>query len=480
MSSTSVQQLPLFQPITAKSEERITQMFGEIQRLYNPLPVLFQRAIDHGTANLPTPENDVRLICYAFLVARNWNVKEAVKMAQEAIRFIDKFRLGELTMFPSGYSLRGYDEAKLVSLIGAKMGARMGSTNSDIYRCMSNMSSLSMSGFHYWDRRGLPVAYWLAGRMQTHTMLKKAKAQLPVGTSIEDYFQLFGGGLVQTGWYLCAYQDAVLAANPLPGIDMGAPRRNFCTVVVDCKGLSYKMVDKPLLEKVKATLQQMNCVFADFIHRVLVVNCPPMVKFAYTLLKSAMTEGIQQKLTFLSPENSVAALDAIIGLERVPSFMGGRCNCPGGCLACFNPNAALSAEEVVGEGDLVTEDIRLGAGSKHEKVFELAQGEEVIWEFSTTKGDDVRFWVMFYPKQAGITTNMKNGRMRVKIDKSVKRTTTEDPVVKQEKLKDGADSFMAPEDGILQLVWDNSRAMVHDKSVQMRVYKSDPLIEVTE
>ncbi|KPA84658.1 hypothetical protein ABB37_01172 [Leptomonas pyrrhocoris] len=475
-TTTAVQQLPLFQPITAKSEERITQMYEEIKRLYQPLPVLFQRAIDHGTSELPTPQNDVRLICYAFLVARNWNVKEAVQMAQEAIRFIEKFRLGDLSMFPSGYSIRGYDEAKVASLLGAPWG----STNSELYRCMSTMASLSMTGFHYWDRRGLPVAYWLAGRVQTHTMLKKAKAQLPVGTTVEDYFQLFGGGVVETGWYLCAYQDTVLASNPQPGIDMGAPRRNFCTVVVDCKGLNYKMIDRPLLEKVKATLQQMNCVFADFIHRVLVVNCPPMVKFAYTLLKSALTEGIQQKLTFLAPENSVAALDAIIGLERVPSFMGGRCNCPGGCLPCYNPNASLSSEEVVGEGDLVTEDIKLGAGTKHEKVFELAQGEEVIWEFSTTKGTDVRFWVMFYPKQAGISTDVKKGRMRVKIDKSVRRTTAENPVVKQEKLKDGADSFMAPEDGILQLVWDNSRAMVHDKSIQMRVYKSDPILEVAE
>jgi hypothetical protein len=476
MSSTTVQPLPLFQPITAKSEERITQMLEEIKRLYNPLPPLFQRPINAGTSELPTPQNDVRLLCYAFLVARNWNVKAAVKMAQEAVRFTTKLRLGEISMFPSGYNIRGYDEAKVAELVKEQWG----STNTDIYRCMSIMGSLSMTGFHYWDRRGLPVIYWLTGRVQTHTLLKKVKAQLPVGKSVEDYFQLFGGGLVQIGWYLCNYQDHSLTTNPQPGIDMGAPRRNFCTAVVDCKGLNYKMVDRPLLEKVKATLQQMNCVFADFIHRILVVNCPPMVKFAYTLLKSALTDGIQEKLTFLSPENSVAALDAIIGLERVPSFMGGRCNCEGGCLPCFNPNAALSAEEVVGEGDLVTEDIKLSAGTKHEKVFELAQGEEVIWEFSTTKGTDVRFWVMFYPKQAGVTTSEKNGKMRVKIDKSVKRTTTENPVVREEKLKDGADSFMAPEDGILQLVWDNSRAMVHDKSIQMRVYKSDPILETAE
>lgn len=476
MSSVVVQQLPLFQPITAKSEERITELLDEIKRSYNPLPPLFQHAIDRGTSTLPTPQNDIRLICYAFLVARNWNVKEAVRMANQAISFFNKFHLSELSLFPSGYNIRGYDEAK----VAATLGLKWGTTTSDVYRCTSTLGSLSMTGFHYWDRRGLPVLYWLVGRVQCHTLLKKAKAQVPVGTSIEDYFQMFGGAVVQTGWYLCNYQDTVLAANPQPGIDMGAPRRNFCTVVVDCKGLNYKMVDRSLLEKVKATLQHMNGVCGDFIHRVLVVNCPPMVRFGYALIKSALTEGIQAKLTFLSPEQSAAALDTIIGLERVPSFMGGRCNCAGGCLPCFNPDAVLSAEEVVGEGDLVTEDIKLSAGSKHEKVFEMKQGEEVIWEFSTTKGADVRFWVMFYPKQDGISTNVKKGKMRVKIDKTVKKTTTENPVVKQEKLKDGADSFMAPEDGILQLVWDNSHAMVHDKSIQMRVYKSDPMMEAAD
>ncbi|XQJ29659.1 CRAL/TRIO domain containing protein, putative [Leishmania guyanensis] len=475
MPGVALHPVPLFQPITATSEERITEVLETLWAQHkSALPALLQRTADRGTSDLPTSQNDLRLMAYAFLVARNWNVKNAVNMANDACRFWDKFRFGEQSPFPSGFSIRGYDQAN----VAAWTKLPMGTTTTPLYRCMKTMTPLVHGGFHYWDRRGLPVAYWLVGRMDTHSVLRKLKPHVAVGTSIEDFFQLFGGGIIQTGWALCNYQDAVLAAHPQPGIDMGAPRRNFCTIVVDCKGLSYKMIDRQLLEKTKATLQQMTCVFADFIHRVIAVNCPPMVKFAYSLLKSAMNDGVQAKITFVAPENTAAALDSAIGLERVPTFLGGHCNCEGGCVASYNPSAAFAAEEIGDEGDVATEYITVGPGKKHEKAFELQQGEEVIWEFSTTKGTDVRFSVMFYPKQQGVTAQSKRGKVRVRIDKGVKRTTTENPVVRQEKLKDGAESYMAPEDGILQLVWDNSKSIVGDKGIQMRVYKSEAMTEL--
>ncbi|KAG5470526.1 hypothetical protein LSCM1_01770 [Leishmania martiniquensis] len=477
MSTFVLQPALLFQTMTGKSEERITEVLEAVRAQHKPgLPALFQRAADRGTSDLPTSQNDLRLMSYAFLVARNWNVKDAVKMANDACHFYDKFRLVEQSPFPSGFSIRGYDQAR----VAASTRLPMGTADTPLYRCMQTMTPLVHGGFHYWDRRGLPVVYWLVGRMDTHAVLRKVKPHIPVGMSVEEFFQLFGGGIIETGWALCHYQDAVLAAHPQPGIDMGAPRRNFCTIVVDCKGLSYKMIDRQLLEKTKATLQQMSCVFADFIHRVIVVNCPPMVKFAYSLLKSAMGEGVHAKMTFVSPEYTAAALDQAIGLERVPAFLGGSCHCEGGCVASFNPHALFTSEEVGDDGDITTEDIIVGPGKRHERVFELQQGEEVIWEFSTTKGTDVRFSVMFYPRQEGVTAQSKSGKTKVHIGTSTTRTTTENLVVKQEKLKEGADSYMAPEDGILQLVWDNSKSVVSDKGIQMRVYKSEAMMESPE
>ncbi|GET91460.1 hypothetical protein, conserved [Leishmania tarentolae] len=472
MTTSVLQPLPLFQPITARSEERITQFLEGLKaQNKSEYPLLFHRALDRGTSDLPTPQNDVRLMAYAFLVARHWNVDKAVKMANGACRFFEKFRTGTDCVFPSAFSIRGYDQSNVAAWIKEPFGT----TNTPLYRCMQTMTPLVHGGFHYWDRRGLPVIYWLVGRMDTHSVLQKLKPHIPVGTTIEEFFQLFGGGIIETGWSLCRYQDAVLTAHPQPGIDMGAPRRNLCTIVVDCKELNYKMIHRQLLEKTKATLHKMHCVFADFIHRIIVVNCSPMVKFAYGLVKSAISESAQKKIAFVSPENTKAALDSVVGLERVPAFLGGQCECEGGCMASFNPNAVFTNEEVEQEGDITTENIIVGPGKKHERVFELLQGEEVIWEFSTTKGTDVYFSVMFYPKQKGVAAQSNGGKVRVHIDKSVKRTTTENPVVKQEKLKDGADSYMAPEDGILQLVWDNSKSIVSSKAIQMRVYKAEAM-----
>ncbi|KAG5496186.1 hypothetical protein JKF63_02487 [Porcisia hertigi] len=477
MPTFALEPVPLFQPITAKSDERITKFLEVMREQYRlDLPLLFQRVADRGTSDLPTPQNDLRLMAYAFLVARKWSVKDAVRMAHDACRFWDTFHFSEYSPFPSGFSLCGYDQATVAAVTMQPFQT----TNTALYRCMQTMTPLVHAGFHYWDRRGLPVLYWLLGRMDTHSVLREVKPHVPVGTSIREFFQLFGGGIVDLGWTLCNYQDAFLTAHPNAGIDMGAPRRNFCTVVVDCRGLNYKMINRQLLEETKRTLLQMSCVFADFIHRIVLVNCPPMVRFAYRLLQSALNDGVQKKMTFVSPENTTAALDSVIGLERVPAFLGGSCSCKGGCIASYNPKAAFTAKEFGGEGDVSTEDITVSPGKRHEKVFELRKGEEVIWEFSTTKGTDLRFSVMFYPLQQGVTTQTKHGKMKMSIDTTVKGTISQNPVVKQEKLKDGADSYVAPLDGILQLVWDNSKSIVSAKGIQMRVYKSEAVMALMD
>lgn len=461
--------LPLYADITAESEKRITLFLTRMKAEMNPVPKFMQRAAESGTSNLPTTENEERLMAYAFLRARHWNVDGALRMAQHCAAYRQRLNLDDSPMLPSPLSIRGYDETDVIRR--CKLTARP--ANDPMFALLQRFNSLLLSGYHYWDKRGLPVAYSLLGRIDVRDALKKGKQMIPVGYKLTDYIDSYMTTLVETGGCLTRYQDIMMKENPIPGVDTSVKRRFCVTVVVDAKGMTYRHLHKPAVDLLKEALQHVNGVYADCVHRILVVNCPSMIRFAFDIVKPAMDEGLQEKFVFVSPENTPLALDRVIGKEHVPSFLGGTCNCPGGCMAGINANAVFSAEEGDSE-DVMTENIKLSAGSKHQKVFEMVQGEDVIWEFLSTKGVDVRFSVYFYPKQAGVSVDQK--KSRVKIDKKVKKTTTEDPLVKAEKLKDGADHFMAPEDGILQLVWDNSKSWVQDKPVQMRVYKSAPIL----
>lgn len=464
--------LPLYDTLIDKSEQRIDQLLTLISQSYNPLPLLITKAMAHGTSTLPTLQNDVRLLAYAYLRARNWDVQEALKMFKVTIAYRERAGLDHLTWFPSPLSIRGFDQNDVM----ARLQLQPRDGNDGMSAMCGVFGNFIKAGYHSYDKRGLPVAYWVIDKMDVKAAYKKVCQSIPVGTTVVDYGDRFVSTIVETGWDLCQYQDKVLTAQPVPGIEMGAPRRNFVTLVVDARGVTTKMLYGPVITTLKEVMKGMNNRYADCIHRILLVNCSSVIRFAFSILKSALNDGLVKKVTFVSVADTPTVLDRVIGKERVPSFLGGQCNCPGGCLASFNPSAVLSAEE--DHSDVLTENIKLSAGAKHEKVFEMAQGEDVTWDFVSTKGVDIRFTVNFYPKQDGITVD--NKRNKVRIDKKAKCTTREDPLVKYEKLTDGADSYLAPTDGILQLIWDNSHSYTQDKPVQMRVFKSAPMLLTDE
>lgn len=465
--------VPIFDDIIDKSEQRIDEFLAIVNKTYNPLPPLLANAVAQGTSNLPTVQNDVRLIAYSYLRSNSWNVKAAVKMLDRSVAFRKRIGADTMPLFPSAMPVSGFDQNDVI----ARLGLQPRQPNDPQSNLLQTFNAFMKIGFHSYDKRGLPVCYWMMDEVDVKGALKRAKQSIPVGTTITDYADRYCSYIAETGWALCRYHDKCLAERPNPALNTGGPRRNFVTVVIDARRLSTKMFHKPAIDLMKDCMTHMNQYYADCIHRVLVVNCPSLIRFAYSVVKPAINEGLQRKITFVNPEDTELALHRVIGKERVPSFLGGTCNCPGGCISTYSPNSVLSAEED-GGSDVITEDIKLTAGEKHEKAFELAQGEDVTWEFVSTKGVDVRFTVNFFPKQQGMTVDAK--KKKVRIDKKMKKTTAENPLVKSQKLTDGADHFIAPEDGILQLVWDNSNSWVQDKPVQMRVFKSAPLEDNSE
>ncbi|KEG07350.1 hypothetical protein DQ04_10071000 [Trypanosoma grayi] len=465
--------VPLFAPLHDKSERKITEVLVRVKGEFDPLPPLFLRAQSSGTCDLPTKQNEERLIAYAFLLSNRWDVEKTMKAIRDMLKFRERYQIDSLLVHPSPFCVRGFDEEDLC----ARLNIKMRPTVTEREKIVATLCTSLHFGIHFWDKHGIPVAYWLVGKAEVHDTLRKLKQQTPVGKTAADLGKGCAAYALEVGWNICRYQSMRLQERAVPGIAPAEGRLQAVTVVLDASGLGYKDLSRPALELLHEVLWELQAHYADAVNRLLVVNCPRMIMFAYNILKRSLHEGFQKKITFVSPADTPEALDIVIGKERVPSFLGGHCSCPNGCIASYDPNAAFTAEEE-DEGDVVTEDINLKPGKTLEKAFELEKGEEVVWEFVSTSGADVRFLVNFYPKTEGISVHPE--RKRVVIDKSIKKTTKEHPLVHESKLADGADRFCAPQDGVLQLVWDNSRSWVQRRPIQMRVYKNSPLADGSE
>ncbi|KAH9578640.1 CRAL-TRIO lipid binding domain [Trypanosoma melophagium] len=462
---------PLYADLREKSEVRIDEFVAVMRKEFDPLPPMLARIRKDNTTDLPTIYNEERLIAYGCLRRRHWNVEKAIKMLHHMLEFRERLQLDSLLLYPTSLSLRGYNEKDLCCRLGLSYRPPM----TDVQKKAGALGNSLHYGFHYWDKSGLPVVYWLLGKVDERAAYRKVREMTPVGKDPRDFAVGCVAYAVEVGWSLCRYQDLLLEENAVPDVNKPEGRIQAITIVVDAGGISYKSLWKPALSMLRDCLRTLQSAYIDVLNRVLLVNCPRMIKFAYDVLKGALRAGLRSKIEFVSPADTPIALDRVIGKERVPRFLGGLCECPGGCVASYDPRSLLHAEEE-GDGDVATEAVRLKGGRRFEKAFEMLRGEEVVWEFVSSAGGEVRFSVLFYPKEEGISVHPQN--KCVVMDKELKRTTAKRPLVKEESLTEGEDRYVAPEDGVLQLIWDNSHSRTQEKVMQIRVFKNEAMVEI--
>jgi hypothetical protein len=171
-----------------------------------------------------------------------------------------------------------------------------------------------------------------------------------------------------------------------------------------------------------------------------------MIMFAYSIVRHALDPRLQQKVVFLNPVETPEALLQVIDADKLPAFLGGKCECEGGCVPMPKDGEDTFAEDI---GDSFTEDVKVHAGEDLVKEFALLPREQITWEFLSTTGHDVRFDAKFVDAHGNTTV-----------------------VVAPHKLKDSSESFEAANHGKLVLTWDNTHSWLKAKKLQIRIIRS--------
>lgn len=447
-----------------KKEKLIDELLEKIEAKYSPLPPQLVTAMAHTTdRNAPTLHNPTRLYAYSFLNSRKWNVKHALEMAEEVIRFRKEKKFDSRPIAPSPISVRGWSADSLNAFLGRE--PRVADSVDVLARKIERHLQV---GVHYWDKNGIPVFYVLVGRVHETALLKKLKHQAKVGESpadalwpyIEEYMLL----MEELGRYQQHMAESGQLVDGFENRDNGIIRS--ITLVLDTRKLTYKMLWKPAIDLLIDSLKKMFAAFPDCVYQILVINSPAVVRLAYTLVKPALDSNVQSKVHIYSPSDSPAALKELIDERFIPAFLSGGCNCEGNCIASYDPSAPESSDVASDDDDEGTENLKIAARSKFQKFTAVKPGDVVSWDFA---GDEVDLYVFFFPPE-------RAGRVGGEISKSKEK----DYIILQGTYQKQSHHYTAEQEGLLVVSLDNTKSWMSTAKVQLQFRKIECTPSIAE
>ncbi|KAG5497667.1 hypothetical protein JKF63_03933 [Porcisia hertigi] len=420
------------------------------------------------------------LYCSAFLVSREWDVQKAFSMMQEVVVFRAENRLDEQSFFPPAVSVRGWSTTEVCKTLGKN--PRETSQRAD--RVSAGVAQAYNSGIHYWDKAGRPVVYAMMNSLDERDLLRQLKKMANVGQTPVDVMWEFVLHFLSVLESILVYQfiqrEVQRSQSPptLAAVDSAVLEsvvsQVAVTIIFDMKGLSMRMLWKPLIDVTRAINQKFFKYYPDKVHSIVCVNSPSLVRYAFRLLSGVMPAAFQKKIRFISPHDTPATLESLIDKKYIPYFLGGDCHCTaekGECVRGYDPQhprgttgTNTSADSPLDDDDeeASTEDVTLSAGHEHTQVFHVKASEVVCWEYCVVGGgNDIRLTTFFVPQS--VASGMQWAKVESKKLSSYK--------VETEALSSGSDALAATENGVVVLAWCNTRTWLASKHLQLRVYK---------
>jgi hypothetical protein len=469
--------MPRYPTLTPAQEDKVTELVDLMKRTYDPLPPHLQaieRYMAKDKANNSTTHNPAREYCYCFLISREWDVQKAFDMLQLAVKYRAANGLDTRAEFPAALSCKGWDQEAVLHALGKDVRPM----EQRLDQLCAGIAPYFTLGFHKWDRFGQPVLYMMIGKVDEPGLLKKLKQMASIGQSAEAVLWEVVQHALGIDEHLQYYQQLQYNAGKL-SVDAADGLIRSTTLVIDLKGLTYKMLWKPALDLFMNTLKEVFKYYSQCVYQILIVNSPAMVMFAYKIVRGVLPPGVQKKVHIANEHDTLETMKKFIEVDCLPDFYGGACHCEGCCIADYDPEqqqhkknkggkeketsstVSDSAASNNGENGVATEDITLKAGQHHKRVFALRKGESVVWDFASSDGKDINFITFFVPQKEA--DGMDWARVHT--------SKLEAYVVSKENPSDGSDEYTATTDGVLVLMWDNKKSWFAAKHLQMKVFK---------
>ncbi|KPA84663.1 hypothetical protein ABB37_01175 [Leptomonas pyrrhocoris] len=366
--------------------------------------------------------------------------------------------------------------------------------------------------FHYWDRDGHPIMYCRLGGLNSKRLMRDLFALTPIDAEPRALALLFNTYALAVLWQLIRYcnrknqqsnqiHDALLsdvqrgdrsrsASRQAEGLFRKKAPMGSCVVVVDCAGLHlHRYLYKPLIVMVKSIVSLNVRHYPELLHHAYVTNCRGMMSFSYLVIRSLLSEETRQKVTFCSQHNSASTLLENISSDLLPQELGGKCQCPGGCIPSIAatmrgaetssltpgwrdrqspsmfPTESSSMEQTGDHADeneltmhrlhCTVEKLNMWPHASRTLSFAMDAHTEIIWEFAVKKQRRVTFSVVFVSAADDGAVMSLVPRRRVQSD---------------------AGHYICPSFGTVIFRWSNKRSYFRRCRVNLKVYREEQTV----
>lgn len=450
--------VPCFIPLDAEKEKKIDTVLELLTAEFPTAPQLVKAKSETKDSNAPTVRNPLRLYAYAFLNSRGWEVKSAMEMAKVVIKYREAANADSRPILPVPYSMRGWNVSELMEDF-----EREPRDPGELDTLSALIDPVFSLGLHYWDKNGIPVFYLMVGRIDEKGLVKLLQEKVPEGKDPAEVLWPFVEHYMLLIECLARYQHHQKEKKKLSGVIYDEGITRGMTIVVDARKLSYKLLWKPLIDIVLATMKRVFSVFPDCVYQIYMVNAPTVATVAYSLVKPVLDKNIQLKVHILKSHETFAALEKLIDVKFIPSFLGGTCTCEGNCIRAFNPECDDNKTKgKSSKSRKVGEDVKVDAGRRIHRQLVVGADETV---FCTFEGEEVEFYVFFLPKDSHAELTSLSPKSNASL------------MLHQGKYKSFSDSFFMSNEGTIIFFFDNTKAWLKPSKLHLMLRKSSDSTE---
>jgi hypothetical protein len=187
----------------------------------------------------------------------------------------------------------------------------------DAFRANARMYPAS---YHGRDRLGRPVYVERTGSADFRALIEKMGPE----------------GFLRMHLRAMEYQARVLL--PRASRDAGFAVTQMCNVIdVGDLSLASTVSDASVLSALRTIADVDQAHYPENLGVTLVCNAPWSFRAAWSVVRVFLSAETQEKFVVLGAgETGKETLGKILGVDRVPAFLGGTCRCDGGCV-CLDP-----------------------------------------------------------------------------------------------------------------------------------------------
>lgn len=131
-------------------------------------------------------------------------------------------------------------------------------------------------------------------------------------------------------YYIREYESMINERIPACAIAAGYAIEQTLTIL-DLGGSSTKLMKKTVYNFIKLASGVAQDYYPEILGRMFIINTPMLFSVAWKVIRPWLDERTQKKISTEGSKYQKKLLE-LVAPENLPEFLGGTCNCEGGCL----------------------------------------------------------------------------------------------------------------------------------------------------